>query len=71
MTWVEPACVWKSYLNGKSWLSICSYRLLGGEQAGLKEVAAGASAAADDPSSAGKASEQEKTSTDIVQVFQS
>lgn len=70
MTWVAPAHIWKSYLNGTSWLSICS-RLVGGEQAGLKEVTAGASAAAEDPSSVGKASEREKTSTDIVQVFQS
>lgn len=58
-------------LNGTSWPSIRSYQPFAVDQAGLEAVAAGASAAAEDPSSVGKASEREKTSTDIVQVFQS
>jgi hypothetical protein len=61
----------KSYLNGTSWLSIRSYQPFAVDQAGLEEVGAGASAAAEHPSSVGKASEREKTPTDIVQAFQS
>lgn len=58
-------------LNGTSWLSIRSYQPFAVDQAGLEEVGAGASAAAEHPSSVGKASEREKTPTDIVQAFQS